>query len=160
LSSDREKALLTLSRKLRELNDFGALPTILHETIDRFVPIDWLGLYTSSSQGTAYSATTNPHLPFNWDQLYQEISSYDNFRERAMSLRVGQALIYEEMRDPHNEKERHTNTSHLMTTPFIKDSEVFAGVGFFRIELQQGFAQKDTATYNKPWPFYQDEFPN
>lgn len=127
------------------------LPVILQEAIDRFVPIDWIGLYTSSTQGDAYNATTNPHLPFNWDQLYQEISPYDNFRERVMSLRIGQALIYEEMRDPTNETEqfcieyvkRYTNTAHLMAMPVIKDSEVFSGVGFYRSDSRHCFMHQD-----------------
>jgi DNA-binding CsgD family transcriptional regulator len=90
-------------------------------------------------------------LPFNWDQLYQEISPYDNFRERAMLLPVGHALIYEEMRDPNSETERfcveyvkrYTDTVHMMAMPVVKDPETLSVVGYYRSEPRHGFTQQD-----------------
>jgi DNA-binding CsgD family transcriptional regulator len=151
LPSPLEKAFLTLSRTLSEVDDFGTLPVILQETIDTFVHVDWIGLYTSSPLGPVYNVTTNPHLPFNWDQLYQEISPYDNFRDRTISLPVGQALIYEEMRDPNSEIERYctdyvkryTDVVHMMGMPVVKDPEGIAIMGYYRSEPRLGFTQQD-----------------
>ncbi|GAB6905076.1 hypothetical protein DESC_700111 [Desulfosarcina cetonica] len=58
-----------LSHTLTDISDYKELWQVFQTTIAKLFPIDWLGIYSAPSQGEAFNVTSNPHLPFNWDEL-------------------------------------------------------------------------------------------
>ena len=160
--SENEKATLELSRSLDDISDYRELWQVYQQTISKIFPIDWLGIYSTPVKGEIYNVTSNPHLPFNWDELYQEIAPYDIYRERTLSLPLGQALIYEEIRDPHSEIERycldyvkrHTDTVHMMAMPTVRDDGGLSGLGLYRSDQRHGFTLDEKQMFMNLGPLF------
>lgn len=151
MTSIEEKAALDLSHSLINTSDYQELWQIYQTTINKFIPIDWLGLYTAPTGGEAFNVTSHPNLPFNWDELYQQIAPLDDYREHILTLPPGQPLIFEEMRDPKNETqrfclefaERYTDTVHMMGMATFKDEDGLSLLGLYRTDKRHAFTQEE-----------------
>ncbi len=109
-------------------------------------------MYQISASGS-FTATTNKSLPFNWEELYQTIAPYDNYRETIFELAPGTALLYNEFRDPFNEidnfcleyTKKHTDTVDYLTMPAIQTSQKRVHFGFYNTDEKNLFTPVDKA---------------
>lgn len=145
------KAIIEISHELHNLNDFKELPQSLEKTLSKYLPIDWMGLYRISSDDTNVHITTNPHLPFDWNQRYQEIAPYDNFAASMFAMQEGDAIIYHHFPDKMSEKSLYayefakatTNTEQFMGITGLKDTDRILAYGFYRSDKNEPFIDAD-----------------
>jgi DNA-binding CsgD family transcriptional regulator len=160
VSSISEKAVLDLSAALSDLTDYNDLPDCLQETMGRYIRFDWLGLFSAAAHGELFNVTSNPHLPFNWDELYQQVAPYDTYRECLLASPTGQPLIHAEMRNPDDETEnycldfikKHTDTVHMLAMSTVNDADGLSLLGLYRTEQRDGYTQEDKQLYRHLGP--------
>jgi hypothetical protein len=156
----REKSTLELSHLLTDINDYRDLWQIFQTTFIKIIPIDWIGIYAAPCQGEDFNVTSNPHLSFNWDELYQQIAPYDTYRERIINLPAGQPLIQEEIHNSDNETERlcleyvvrHTDTIHMMAMTTVKDDTGVSLLGLYRCDKKHRFIQEEKQLFTNLGP--------
>lgn len=151
LNPQTASAILDVSYALHDINDYYELPLVLESTLSKHLHIDWMGLYRVSSFEPHIHITTNPHLPFNWDDLYQEIAPYDNFAASTFEMSEGDALIYRHYPDRMDEKNiyafefarKHTNTEQFMGLLGLKCERFILAYGFYRTDKNNPFTCED-----------------
>lgn len=151
MTLNREEAILELSHSLADISDYKDLWQAYQFTITKFFHIDWLGIFTTPRNGEVFNITSNPHLPFNWDELYQKVAPYDVFCKTLVNMPIGKALIYEEIHDPSNEITRscldyvahHTNTVHMMGMTTNRDEDGLSVLGLYRSDKPYGFTSDE-----------------
>lgn len=144
------QAVLELSSVLNDVTDIYDLPVVMEETISKYCHLDWVGIYHISSSAQNIQVTTNPHLPFNWNELYREIAPYDNFAKATFELSEGQVLVHRDTDDMTEENiyalnfaKRCTSTEHFMGLMGSKKENEIIEYGFYRSEAGHPFVQED-----------------
>lgn len=151
LTNNSAKAIIELTSSIADLNDYSEFPLVLESVLNRYFHIDWTSLFYSSGKSDHTNITTNPFLPFNWDELWYEIAEYDNLKQYTLTLNPGDVCIHDEIRNPYNEEEnycleftkKHTDTVQFMTLPTINESGSFFAFGFYRTEENKPFLNND-----------------
>lgn len=146
-----EKQIEEIGHELPEIGDFSDMVTLFQNSLNQIIPIDWMAVATSFAYGERINVTSNPHLPFNWDELYQQIAPIDNYAKYVVSLPPGNPVIYEEFRDPSSEIERYccefakhyTDTVHMMVMACVKDEEGLAIMGLYRTDVRREFQHEE-----------------
>lgn len=166
MPSPTEKALLELSGAFAEIDDYNNLPLIYQNILKKYLHFDWLGIFTWGhafswgEAGGAVNISTNPHLPFNWNEIYQEIAAVDSYAEKVMSLPPGQAVILEELR-PFSDTDRyvfefckkHSDTVHYMGMPTENGPDGRSAIGIYRTDSQKPYTEEEKQFFMTLAPF-------
>ncbi len=149
------RATVEISSVLDDTSDLCSLPSALEHTIKKYCHIDWMAVFNWSTLNQQTNITTNPHLPFNWDELYQEVAPYDVFRQRGESESEGRVLIYHEFADLTREEERfsmefikkHTDTTQFLGFKGFSSASATTAYGFYRCDETHRFGMEDRAFF-------------
>ncbi|MCJ8500215.1 helix-turn-helix transcriptional regulator [Desulfatitalea alkaliphila] len=149
------EAAIELSTAIAEMENYTEIALVIEQTLRRFIPVDWVGFYSASMQGAATSVTTNPHLPFNWDEKYQEIAHLDSFRQRNLLNEAGHVIRSHEFRDSSDEIEnycrdfalRYADTAHVMSLNTVKDDQRLVAINLNRCEPRKHFTTEEKCFY-------------
>ena len=154
------EAVVELSAAAVNLKDYNEFPQVVEEILGKYLCVDWVGFYTASVYGTATSVTTNPHLPFDWNEKYMEIAHLDPFRKRGMLTRTGDVIISSEDRNPDDEIEtycydfarRYADTAHVMSLTAIRNNQMVAAINLNRHEMRKTFTGEEKYFYQAVAP--------
>jgi len=149
--ADAGRAIVELSRLSCDINDFTTYPELVESVLKKYIHIDWLLMCQVLESGGGATITTGDALPYNWNDLYQEIAPYDRYRDTALQLKPGTALTYRSIEDPSNEMDnycraftkKHTDTVDYMIMPTFKSSNNAILFGFYRTDEKNLFSQED-----------------
>jgi len=145
------QATADISAILQDTREFQALPEALEEAVNQHCPIDWIAIFDLSRRNQSMTITTNPHLPFNWDELYSEIEPYDSFKKHFVELSEGRVLLYDEVANLSCEEEmfglqltkKYTNTSQFLDIMGLKTPDSMMGYGFYRSDENHPFSREE-----------------
>ncbi|WP_028316535.1 helix-turn-helix transcriptional regulator [Desulfatibacillum aliphaticivorans] len=144
------RAVLEVSCGVNTVDDIFNIPDMLEAIIKKYLPMCWMGLYVFSGD-IPKNVTTNPSLPFNWDQLYYSISDKDKLLKQTLASPIGVYSMYNESLSPMDEDDyycrefvlKHTQTYHCMSTRLMGGGERGVGLGVYRTDKKLEFTETD-----------------
>lgn len=144
-------AIIELHDSFLTNRDFNEFPIVLELVIKNLIPIDWLLFGLISKTGNIMSITTNPCLPFDWNEKYAEIDDIDHIKTETLKLPVGGTFRYnpdlnhcdDQMEYVLEYVKKHTDTTKFLTLHTGKTDHCDSAIGFYRTGNDFRFTRDD-----------------
>jgi len=104
-----------------------------------------------SNNSKAYNITTNPNLPFDWNEKYSTVSDFDIIRENTFNIAVGKTYLHDTVNDPNSDEEdylmetvkKYTDTSQFMVLHTAKAGNSHGLMGLYRTDAHYHFTMEE-----------------